>query len=173
MNQCILYPSSSCDQRLHKTGASVRALLGGQVKSLRCPPVPEETNQFVGSPFDTEAGIGIPVPPFPRWMLCTLCRLLAPLSTGLFELKTDPFRPERARYVHHCQTGRKSPTVVPARFIVACTRARDQLLVTGVKPASEFLDDLQASRTTSCTSSGHDGWLTDTVFALTYEQPSG
>lgn len=25
---------------------------------------------------------------------------------------------------------------------VACTRARDQLLVTGVKPASEFLDDL-------------------------------
>ena len=26
---------------------------------------------------------------------------------------------------------------------VACTRARDYLLVTGVKPASEFLDDLR------------------------------
>ena len=26
---------------------------------------------------------------------------------------------------------------------VACTRARDQLLVTGVDPASEFLDDLR------------------------------
>ena len=26
---------------------------------------------------------------------------------------------------------------------VACTRARDQLLVTGVRPASEFLEDLQ------------------------------
>ena len=26
---------------------------------------------------------------------------------------------------------------------VACTRARDHLLVTGVDPASEFLDDLQ------------------------------
>ncbi len=26
---------------------------------------------------------------------------------------------------------------------VACTRARDRLLVTGVDPASEFLDDLQ------------------------------
>jgi superfamily I DNA/RNA helicase len=26
---------------------------------------------------------------------------------------------------------------------VACTRARDQLLVTSVVPASEFLDDLQ------------------------------
>ena len=25
---------------------------------------------------------------------------------------------------------------------VACTRARDRLLVTGVEPASEFLDDL-------------------------------
>jgi len=25
---------------------------------------------------------------------------------------------------------------------VACTRARDHLLVTGVKPASEFLDDM-------------------------------
>jgi ATP-dependent exoDNAse (exonuclease V) beta subunit len=28
---------------------------------------------------------------------------------------------------------------------VACTRARDHLLVTGVKPASEFLGDLQVS----------------------------
>jgi superfamily I DNA/RNA helicase len=26
---------------------------------------------------------------------------------------------------------------------VACTRARDHLLITGVKPASEFLDDLR------------------------------
>lgn len=26
-------------------------------------------------------------------------------------------------------------------FYVACTRARDNLLVTGVEPASEFLDD--------------------------------
>ena len=29
---------------------------------------------------------------------------------------------------------------------VACTRARDHLLVTGVKPASEFLDDLTATQ---------------------------
>ena len=28
---------------------------------------------------------------------------------------------------------------------VACTRARDSLLVTGVEPASEFLDDLDRS----------------------------
>jgi ATP-dependent exoDNAse (exonuclease V) beta subunit len=29
---------------------------------------------------------------------------------------------------------------------VACTRARDHLLVTGAEPASEFLDDLTASQ---------------------------
>jgi superfamily I DNA/RNA helicase len=29
---------------------------------------------------------------------------------------------------------------------VACTRARDHLLMTGVDPASEFLDDLNARR---------------------------
>jgi len=29
---------------------------------------------------------------------------------------------------------------------VVCTRARDHLLVTGVSPASEFLDDLWGSR---------------------------
>ena len=28
---------------------------------------------------------------------------------------------------------------------VACTRARDHLLVTGIKPVSEFLDDLVVS----------------------------
>ncbi len=28
-------------------------------------------------------------------------------------------------------------------FMLACTRARDWLLVTGVDPASEFLDDLR------------------------------
>ena len=29
---------------------------------------------------------------------------------------------------------------------VACTRARDHLLVTGVEPVSEFLDDLEAGK---------------------------
>jgi len=30
---------------------------------------------------------------------------------------------------------------------VACTRARDRLLITGVDPASEFLDDLRGRST--------------------------
>ena len=36
---------------------------------------------------------------------------------------------------------------------VACTRARDRLLITGVNPASEFLDDLlnvMVAETTRC-----------------------
>ena len=41
---------------------------------------------------------------------------------------------------------------------VACTRARDRLLVTGVAPASEFLDDLRSTRgTTSRLSPGGEG----------------
>jgi len=33
-------------------------------------------------------------------MLCPACRLLAPLESGYFELKTHPFQPDRARYIH-------------------------------------------------------------------------
>ena len=36
---------------------------------------------------------------------------------------------------------------------VACTRARDQLLVTGVEPASAFLDDLRVAAMPPCASS--------------------
>ena len=64
--------------------------------------------------------MGVPVAPFPRWMLCPWCRLLAPLSSGLFILKLDPYRPDRRRYVHRTALPGKPPTVVPARFLVAC-----------------------------------------------------
>ena len=48
------------------------------------------------------------------------CQLLAPLSSGLFELKADPFSPTHALRAHQLQQGGKPPTVVPARFLVAC-----------------------------------------------------
>ena len=42
---------------------------------------------------------------------------------------------------------------------LACTRARDRLMVTGVQPASEFLDDIKAGRKddreVSATLTGH------------------
>ena len=39
---------------------------------------------------------------------------------------------------------------------VACTRARDRLLVTGTDPASEFLDDLVPAAYFGETGAGHD-----------------
>ena len=39
---------------------------------------------------------------------------------------------------------------------VACTRARDRLLVTGVEPASEFLDDLSVERVETTSGSAQD-----------------
>lgn len=54
-------------------------------------------------------------------MLCSKCRLLAPISSGLFEPKVVPYRPDQARYVHNCTT-QKPPLVVPARFTVTCAK---------------------------------------------------
>ena len=60
----------------------VQKRLGKQVKELRLPPLPEE---IAKSPFDEAANVGIPVAPFPNWMLCPKCRLLASLNSGLNE----------------------------------------------------------------------------------------
>ncbi len=73
---------------------------GKQVKELRLPPLPEEVAK---SPFDEVANVGIPVAPFPNWMVCPKCRLLANLNSGLFELKHDAYHPGDTRYQHkHC-----------------------------------------------------------------------
>jgi hypothetical protein len=58
-------------------------------------------------------------------MVCPECHLLAPLSSGLFELKEQPYRPDQTAYVHrNCDRARanKKPEVVPARFMVICER---------------------------------------------------
>lgn len=98
--------------------ASVKEVLGQQVKALRSAPVVADAYQV--NPFDSSALVGIPVSPFPRWMVCPYCRRLAPLDSGLFKLET-PYRTDQIRYVHaNCTKPGKSPTVVPARFVVAC-----------------------------------------------------
>ncbi|QDU21719.1 DUF1998 domain-containing protein [Urbifossiella limnaea] len=97
---------------------SVRDVLGAQVAALRSAPVVPDTRQV--NPFDPSALVGIPVAPFPRWMVCPYCRRLAPLGSGLFKLET-PYRTDQIRYVHaNCTKPGKPPTVVPARFVVAC-----------------------------------------------------
>lgn len=98
--------------------ASVKEVLGQQVAALRSAPIPQET--FQANPFDAAALVGIPVAPFPRWMVCPYCRRLAPLSSGLFKLET-PYRMDQIRYVHmNCTKAGKPPTVMPARFVMAC-----------------------------------------------------
>jgi hypothetical protein len=89
------------------------------VKKLLAPPVVADTG-LPADPFDATAKIGVPVATFPRWMVCPLCRLLAPLKSGLFKLKEQPYRPNETGYIHENCNKARNPDVVPARFLVAC-----------------------------------------------------
>lgn len=100
--------------------AAVREQLGPQVERLCSPPLPPDPEPSSGWGLDDGNRIGVPVAPFPTWMRCPRCALLAPLGE-LFQLKTDAYRPDRARYVHvHCPHSNHPPPVLPARFLVAC-----------------------------------------------------
>lgn len=100
---------------------AVRKRLGPQVKHLLQPPFPPEGAGWSSNPFDSNNYIGVPVAPFPGWVLCPQCRLLAELKSGLFQLKTLPFRPEKTRFIHAlCKGATAPPPVLPARFLVAC-----------------------------------------------------
>lgn len=102
---------------------AVKEELGNQVRDLKAPPLPDDSSAVWYDPLGDAARIGVPVAVFPRWMFCPECRLLARLDSTLFELKTDPYRPEDTCYVHaNCGNSRKPPTVLPARFLVACPK---------------------------------------------------
>ncbi len=92
--------------------AAVRAAVGSQVEQLLTPPVVPEGDSS-----------GVPVAPFPRWLRCPVCSRLAPIDSGVFTLKPEPWRPERTRYVHDgCPRTRSTrpPTAFPARYLMAC-----------------------------------------------------
>lgn len=96
---------------------AVRAILGTQVQRLRMPPVVTEEN---ANPFTPEGKIGVPVRPFPRWLRCVRCGLLAEIDSGLFSLKENPYRPDQTHFLHtSCEKGSHSDAV-PARFLLAC-----------------------------------------------------
>lgn len=103
--------------------ASVRQVLGGQVESLRVPPIAEREGV---DPFSAEALIGVPVRPFPRWLRCVKCGLLSTYDAGLFDLKANRYRPELTRFVHKGCRGSQGnlrssdADAVPARFLLAC-----------------------------------------------------
>ena len=99
---------------------SAQSILGAQVTRFLTPPRGPESKGSQTNWFDESRQIGIPVAPFPRWMVCSKCRLLAPISSGLFDPKVYPYRADRACYLHNCTTQGRPPLVVPARFMVTC-----------------------------------------------------
>jgi hypothetical protein len=113
----ISHATEIAEERLLR---SAQSILGPQVSRFLTPPRGPESQGAQTNWFDESRQIGIPVAPFPRWMVCTKCRLLAPISSGLFEPKVYPYRPDRAGYVHNCSTQGRAPMVVPARFMVTC-----------------------------------------------------
>lgn len=99
---------------------SAQSILGPQVSRFLTPPRGPESQGSQTNWFDESRQIGVPVAPFPRWMVCTRCRLLAPIISGLFEPKVYPYRPDKASYVHNCSTQGRPAVAVPARFMVTC-----------------------------------------------------
>lgn len=99
----------------------VKHVLGPQIRQLKAAPIAERDG-IAGHRFGAAPGDGIPVAAFPRWLVCTHCRLLAPISSGLFDFKQDIFRPEMSKYIHtNCiRQGKQRPEAIPARFLVAC-----------------------------------------------------
>ena len=99
---------------------AVRRALGAPIERLLMPPPrDDEGPNQPGNPSNT---VGVPVAPFLRWLRCPQCDYLGKLGGGTFEMKVDPYRPDRARYVHlSCTRGfKKAPTALPARFLLAC-----------------------------------------------------
>lgn len=96
---------------------AVRRIVGAQVQDLMMPPVQQEELVDFHS---AEAFVGVPVKPFPRWLRCVKCGLLAEYDSGLFEIKENQYRPEQTHFVHaNCPKG-KNADAVPARFLLAC-----------------------------------------------------
>jgi hypothetical protein len=99
--------------------AWVRSAIGGQVERMYALPRDPGGDGLLGSGRG-EPSVGVPVAPFPRWMRCPRCDLLAPIESGLFALHRETGRPDRTQYVHvNCNRANKPPAV-PARFLVAC-----------------------------------------------------
>jgi hypothetical protein len=102
--------------------AQVQQRMGTQVTALRLPPMRDEAELGLQRAFDDSELVGAPVAPFPRWLRCPLCHLLAPIDSDLFSMKVVPGRPDRAKFVHtNCNKAKTHPpAVLPARFLMAC-----------------------------------------------------
>ncbi|WP_017304006.1 DUF1998 domain-containing protein [Spirulina subsalsa] len=95
---------------------AVQKQLGQQVQKLLSLPIPPEENN--------DSLLGVPVAPFPTWMVCPRCKLLAPVSSEIFQLNNRRNRSSELHYHHpNCPKSRKyPPKVIPVRFMVACEK---------------------------------------------------
>ena len=91
------------------------------VDKLLAPPVVADTGG-PADPLDPATLVGVPVATFPRWMVCPHCRILAPLSSGLFQLDESLYRMDETCYRHTSCNKAKNPEVIPARFLAACEK---------------------------------------------------
>lgn len=105
--------------------AAVQTVLGNgapnaQVKELRPAPWMPGLDQ---NPAGPAARVGVPTIPFPTWLRCTACNLLAPIESREFRFENDKARrPQDARFVHdNCARKGKRPLAVAARFVLCCT----------------------------------------------------
>lgn len=103
--------------------SAVQKVLGPQIETMRMPPFVKADRV---DPWSAEARVGVPVKPFPRWLRCVKCGMLAEYDSGLFRVKENRYRPENTRFVHESCRGSKGDAVardadaVPARFLMAC-----------------------------------------------------
>ena len=67
--------------------SAVQKVLGPQVETMRMPPYVKADRV---DPWSAEARVGVPVRPFPRWLRCVKCGMLAEYDSGLFKVR-KPF----------------------------------------------------------------------------------
>jgi len=80
-----------------------------------------ESDSVAGPKFGEDNTPGVPVAIFPRWWVCPVCRLLAPLSAGLFDMGKVTYPPDKISLKHTgCTKAKVAPQVIPARILVAC-----------------------------------------------------
>ena len=91
------------------------------VEKLLTPPLVPDTGA-PADPLDPATFIGVPVAAFPRWMVCPHCRILASLSSGLFQLDENFYRMDETCYRHPSCNKTRNPEVIPARFLAACEK---------------------------------------------------
>lgn len=106
---------------------TVQIMLGYQVKQLR--PFPWQPNRSG----DVREGrdLGVPARVFPQWLRCTGCDKLAPLSDFVKGYRnTNPYRPDKAEFLHKGCPGRNrgkgksarrvDRPCIPARYLLVC-----------------------------------------------------